>query len=835
MKITIVSAHYPPNFVSGGTLVPERLARGLTGRGHDVDVYAGWLGEGRAPLEVWNDEGEDGVPQRWIAVTPYVAWSDRHNYDNPEVAADFADHLGWKRPEVVHLHSLQTLGAGLVHAAADLGIPVVVTMHDFWWWCARQFLCTAAGRPCSLVVDAGTCPCEVDRSWLEARNDLLAAALARVDRVVAVSEIQARVLVANGVDPARIQVMENGVPRPPAPPHAQERPTEGMPTEETPVGRGRRGVATPPVRGLRLAYVGGPNDLKGIGVLLDAARAVADLPGWTLSCYGCETRQSDVAQVRLARAYPPDRLDAVLDVTDVLVVPSLMRETYSLAAREALARGIPVVCSDSLGPEEVVRDGVDGIVVPSGDVAALAAVLRTLVADPGEVERLSGGGAVPTFPTVEAHVAATETLLASVIGPDVVGEAGLRRVGRVLFVAGIDGAPLRYRAQLPAEALASLGVAVDVCHYRHPDVAAVGARADAVVVYRVPATLSVLDTIGRWRAAGIPVVFDVDDLIFDPELADEIPAMAILPPDEAALWLDGVRRYRTTMEACDAFVGSTATLCDHATAVTGLPSFRWRNGVGRLLGRLSDDALGAGRGPGPRRVGYLSGTDTHDHDWAEIQPAMIEVLDGRPDVELWLVGPIRTSTALDRFGTRVRRLGLQPWSTLPRLLADLDVSVAPMVLPNRFNEAKSAIKWLEAALVATPTVASPTVPFAEVIDSGVNGILAEGASAWVEAVGGLLDEPALAARLGSRARRDALVDLAPAVQGRRYLAILEQVVPRAAAPSSWVPVAPDEPRAEVEVEPYEVPSPVAEASAVDAQASVGDVPGLDRGRPAEAR
>ena len=52
-------------------------------------------------------------------------------------------------------------------------------------------------------------------------------------------------------------------------------------------------------------------------------------------------------------------------------------------------------------------------------------------------------------------------------------------------------------------------------------------------------------------------MFDVDDLIFDPGIADEIPALRLLPPDEAELWLEGVQRYRTTMEACDAYIGST--------------------------------------------------------------------------------------------------------------------------------------------------------------------------------------------------------------------------------------------------------------------------------------
>lgn len=41
MNVLIASAHYPPNFVSGGTLVPQQLASKLRAFGHEVNVYAG--------------------------------------------------------------------------------------------------------------------------------------------------------------------------------------------------------------------------------------------------------------------------------------------------------------------------------------------------------------------------------------------------------------------------------------------------------------------------------------------------------------------------------------------------------------------------------------------------------------------------------------------------------------------------------------------------------------------------------------------------------------------------------------------------------------------------
>lgn len=783
-RVAIVSAHYPPNFVSGGTLVPQRTAHGLARRGWDVGVFAGWLGEGKETYEAWDSVDEEGVPVRWIAT--FFLWRDRRNFDNPPVAAAFGDWLDRFQPDLVHFHSLQTLGAGLVEQAVERGLKVVVTLHDFWWWCARQFMAERDGRPCCLVVDAGICPCEVDRAWLDERRRFTMAALAKADRVMAVSSVCAQVAAANGVDPQRLIVAENGIV---ALPHITRRPT----------GDGS----------LRFMFAGGTDPMKGGHVLLDAAATLAGTPGWVLECYGCEQWEDTVKGLPVSAlpAFAPGDLGRVLSGADVLVVPSIMRETYSIMAREAISHGLPVVCSDCLGPEEVVEDRSNGLIVPTGDAAALATAMASLVQDRELLGRLQAGCTEVAMPTVDEQVDGLVALYHDVLEPPAAPPPAVREVSKVLWVVGIDGAPLRYRAHLPAEALACLGVEVSVRHYRHPDISRLGEEADVVVMYRVPATIQISHFIAGVKRRGTPVLFDVDDLIFDPDLKDEIPALRILGKDDAALWLQGVKRYRTTMEQCDGFIGSTQALCRHASAVVGLPSWRFANGVGMELGRLSDAALRRERTPGRLRIGYFSGTNTHDHDWRFVEPAVADVLRTHTDAELWLVGLVEAGAALLPFSDRVRKWPLMGWRELPAVLRDIDVNLAPMEPGSRFNEAKSAIKWLEAALTATPTVASPTEPFCEVIVPGRNGFTAQSARDWSGAVGGLLDDAVLRARVGRRARRDAVLQFSPALQGRRYLDILRSARPYRSGASAWQPVALDEPFAPVELEPYPQPPP----------------------------
>src|SRR5205085_1346136 len=106
----------------------------------------------------------------------------------------------------------QSLGGGLLPIAKGAGAHVVVTMHDFWWYCARQFLVDRSLQPCSPVVDAGVCACEVDTDWLRFRNGRLHEYLESADLVLCPSSAAAQLLVANGIDPARLEVDENGMP-----------------------------------------------------------------------------------------------------------------------------------------------------------------------------------------------------------------------------------------------------------------------------------------------------------------------------------------------------------------------------------------------------------------------------------------------------------------------------------------------------------------------------------------------------------------------------------------------------------------------------------------------
>ena len=140
---------------------------------------------------------------------------------------------------------------------------------------------------------------------------------------------------------------------------------------------------------------------KGLDVLLDAFDRVCSAPGAArrieVHLYG----PIPIHMVERVRRTPGvfaygylsnDRLQAALQRHDVLAFPSrAWSEGHPGAIIEALIAGLPVIASDLPGPSEIVEDGVNGIIVKTGDAEAFAAAMTRLAADHELRRRLADG------------------------------------------------------------------------------------------------------------------------------------------------------------------------------------------------------------------------------------------------------------------------------------------------------------------------------------------------------------------------------------------------------------------------------------------------------------
>ena len=362
MRLLHVTCLYPPEHAGGAARQCRRIALGLRDRGHQVSVFSGRRDPRRPMLEV-EDRTLDDLPVRTITTTDGFPEGDPRNWNHPAVEDAFARFVVDQRPEVVHFHAIQGLGASLVALAKELGTLVVVTMHDLWWFCARNFCVDRDFQPCIPVVTPGSCQCEDGAGALTARNAFLRSVFPAIDLVLTPSEAMAERLAANGLD-RPLEVDPNGVDR-------------------LPVGEA---CPRPDGAPLRIVFTGGGNLMKGVHVLVPALRRLAEhrVP-FEADLYGIDPYllgtpdALDGLPARSHPPFPPERVDEVLAGGDVLVLPSVMFESSSLTVREALARHMAVVATETGGPEEVIDHGVNGLLVPPRNSAALADALRRLI------------------------------------------------------------------------------------------------------------------------------------------------------------------------------------------------------------------------------------------------------------------------------------------------------------------------------------------------------------------------------------------------------------------------------------------------------------------------
>jgi glycosyltransferase involved in cell wall biosynthesis len=359
---------------------------------------------------------------------------------------------------------------------------------------------------------------------------------------------------------------------------------------------------------------------------------------------------------------------------------------------------------------------------------------------------------------------------------------------RVLFASGIDGFCHRYGVLHWAEQLATQGITSTAWAHTDPRLATALATHDVLVLYRVPDAPWIRHLLARATALGRPTVFAVDDLIVVPELTD-VPALRGRSDAEHRLWHDGVRRYRRTLEACDAFLATTEPIAAVGRGL-GMPTHLQRCGVSSAELALGAAARAGSAAAGTVRLGYFSGTATHDDDLAAIAPVLVSLLVRHPQVELLVVGPVALPSALAPFAARLVRQPLVVWTALPDLVASCVASLVPLEWRHPFVAAKGAVKYLEAATVGVPVIASPTDAFRDAIRDGVTGWLAADLEVWQQALETVVTHPERAAHVGATARADVGLRFAPAAQGHELAAFLSTVVAGLRAPHATPPAAP---------------------------------------------
>ena len=348
---------------------------------------------------------------------------------------------------------------------------------------------------------------------------------------------------------------------------------------------------------------------------------------------------------------------------------------------------------------------------------------------------------------------------------------------RVLYVTeGWDGS-YRYRCKQAIEQLRRDGVAANVIHLDDPGLQAALPSYSVVVLFRLQWSARVEALVTSARQQQATLVFEIDDLIFDPAFEPLLPFLDDLPLAERLEYRERFVRLRRTFDACDYFIGSTPALARHATAL-GKEAFVHPNLVSPIYVRTARLLRLVPRLP---VIAYVSGSNTHDRDLVSIGEVLAEVLHARPDVRLFACGFVDLPPALLGVTDRIAWVPYQDWRVYAWALARCRVAIAPMSVVNDFTDGKSALKFFEAGVFGVPTVATPTEPFREAITDGHDGFLPADTSEWRQKLSLALDAER-GRELGERARETVQARFTYGAHRGRLAALLHPLVGRAPGP-----------------------------------------------------
>lgn len=320
--------------------------------------------------------------------------------------------------------------------------------------------------------------------------------------------------------------------------------------------------------------------------------------------------------------------------------------------------------------------------------------------------------------------------------------AALRRAGTrvAYYYHEPDSSTFRYRCYNMAQAVNALLPGVSAAHFVQEDGSALDRvvdAADILVVCRARYTDRLNRLITRARGLGRRVIYDIDDLVFDTRFAHQVLTTLDQEPSDAAMdhWFAYFGRLGATMRLCDQVTVTNQQLAARVEEFAACPTRVIPNFMNREQLEVSERVLNAKRASGfrssgPVLLGYFSGTPTHNRDFGLIAPTLARLLDSDERLGIRLVGFLDDLGPLARHRARISHAPLQDFVNLQRLIGEVELNLVPLQ-DNAFTNCKSNLKYFEAGVTGTVTVASTTIPYCGAIEDGRNAFLAR-TQAWEE-------------------------------------------------------------------------------------------------------
>lgn len=115
---------------------------------------------------------------------------------------------------------------------------------------------------------------------------------------------------------------------------------------------------------LRITYIGPTDEYKGFNLLIDSINKLktSGLSNWRLNIFGDNGYSENLENIYFNGKYDYEKLPYIFDKTDVLIIPSIWKETFGFIGLEAISYGVPVIVTNNVGFKDIVEKNDIGIV-----------------------------------------------------------------------------------------------------------------------------------------------------------------------------------------------------------------------------------------------------------------------------------------------------------------------------------------------------------------------------------------------------------------------------------------------------------------------------------------
>jgi glycosyltransferase involved in cell wall biosynthesis len=409
MRVLLIVHGFPPTHSAGAERRAERMVRWLSTHDYYVEVLA--IEKANDPVFRLEATEQEGVIVHRLYYDVKTGEDPFRNlYDHPIMGSTIRNILVQQHFDLVHIISGYLMGGQAIHTVREMGLPVVITLTEYWFMCARLNLIQATGELCSgpetidkctrcLLSDkrryrmpAQAAPRLMDVVWpvtlaltpdksaaVARRQDVLRNALDQADLVICPSQFLIGKFKEFGFDTEKYRYIRQGLAKQ----------SKGHPLKSSAGGP------------LRVGYVGQIKPHKGVDLLLDAVMELLKIgEKIKLEIWGKKNEVPDYSiplQLR-SRIYPRSikwhgeyrgaQVWDVLASLDVLVIPSRWYENSPTVILEAYKMGIPVVATDLGGMAELVEHEKTGLLFEFESVSGLRRQLERLLHEPELLERL---------------------------------------------------------------------------------------------------------------------------------------------------------------------------------------------------------------------------------------------------------------------------------------------------------------------------------------------------------------------------------------------------------------------------------------------------------------